>query len=96
MGAAQSADISFSDLYAALPPEGRARLDALGERGDSTLLQPHPKAPEPFPEVPVGVTMRLNHAVARDALSVVTRLQRKHYELIPKSLDEPDFFVRLG
>ena len=37
--------------------------------------------------------MRLNHAAARDALSTVPRLQRKHYECIPKLLKEPEFFV---
>ena len=93
MGAGQSADTSFGELYTALPDVGRAQVDALAEKADTTLLQPHPAAPDPFPTVPVGVTMRLNHAVAQGALSTVPRLQRKHYEMIPKSLEEPAFFV---
>ena len=93
MGATQSTDTSFATLYAALPDAGKDRLNQLAEKADTTLTEPSPSAPEPFPTVPLGITMRLNHAVARDALATVPRLQRKHYEMIPKTLDEPDFFV---
>ena len=43
--------------------------------------------------MPVGVTVRLDSEMARAALLVVPRLQRKHYELIPKQLDEMSFWV---
>ena len=43
--------------------------------------------------MPVGVTVRLDSEMARAALLLVPRLQRKHYELIPKQLDEMSFWV---
>ena len=39
------------------------------------------------------MTCRLSNEVAAAALQVVPRLQRKHYEMIPKSLSELDFFI---
>jgi len=94
MGAAASSDLpTFAALYAALPEAARARLARLAERDDPTLLTPHAAAPHPLPSAPVGVTMRLRHAEAREALRTVPRLQRKHYELIPRALAEADFFV---
>lgn len=95
MGAEQSSDASFAELYAALPEEGRARINEMAERESTTLLSRHPAAPDPSPTVPVGITMRLRHAEAREALSIVPRLQRKHYEMIPKAIDEADFFVSI-
>ena len=65
----------------------------LANRDDELLLKPHPEAPAPFPEVPLGVVVQLDHAAARAALQCVPRLQRKHYELIPKTLSEIDFWV---
>ena len=41
----------------------------------------------------MGVIVQLDHDLASAALATVPRLQRKHYELIPKSLSELDFFV---
>jgi len=39
-----------------------------------------------------GVSVALDHAAATGALGAVPRLQRKHYELIPKVLDEMAFW----
>ena len=97
MGASSStpsgAGEAFSESYAALPAEVRTQVEALCAKGDMRLLKPHSSAPSPFPPVPVGVVVRLNHEVAIAALATVPRLQRKHFELIPKHLSELDFFI---
>ena len=93
MGAAESRSSSFAELFAALPPAGQEQLAALAEKGSTTLLKPHPAAPAPFPEVPVGVSIRLSTDSAASALSTVPRLQRKHYEMIPKEIEEASFFI---
>ena len=68
-------------------------MAALAAKDDETLLKPHPAAPNPFPPVPIGVTVQLSHDVARACLSLVPRLQKKHYEMIPRRLSELDFWV---
>ena len=49
--------------------------------------------PAQFPPLLVGVTVRLSQEVASAALATVPRLQRKHYEMIPRSLTELEFFL---
>lgn len=99
MGAEQSApagESAFAALHAALPEEAVAQMAALAERDNDTLLLPHPQAPVPNPMVPVGVVVKLDRASAMDALDLVPRLQRKHYELVrPSGLDEQDFWVNV-
>ena len=68
-------------------------VTALASKESDAILKPNPKAPGPLPPVPVGVTVRLDSEMARAALLIVPRLQRKHYELIPKQLDEMSFWV---
>jgi len=68
-------------------------VEALCEKDNNALLKPNLGAPPPFPPTLVGVKVQLDHDVASAALSAVPRLQRKHYELIPKSLTELDFFI---
>ena len=96
MGAASStsqAGETFTTLYAALPEEAHEAVEALCAKADTRLLKAHPNAPLPFPPVPVGVVVQLNYEIASAALACVGRLQRKHYELIPKQLSELDFFI---
>lgn len=95
MGAAESTQggDKFRDLWEALPDEVKANVAALCAKDDDTLLKPNPSSPPPLPPVPVGVTVRLDSDMARAALDVVPRLQRKHYELIPKKLDEVSFWI---
>lgn len=86
---------SFRELYAALPDDVHDQVEALCQKDDTRILKPHPSAPPPFPPgaLLVGMTCRLSNEVAAAALQVVPRLQRKHYEMIPKSLSELDFFI---
>ena len=99
MGAEQSAQANaaaataFKTFYASLPDEAHAQIQALCAKDDVRLLHPNPHAPPPFPAVPIGVTVRLREGMAAAALATVPRLQRKHYELIPKSLTEMDFWI---
>lgn len=96
MGAGQSSDgsgESFQAFYAALPDDTHDQIEALCAKDDARLLQAHPHAPSPTPAVPIGVTVRLSQGMAGAALATVPRLQRKHYELIPKALSEMDFWV---
>ena len=96
MGNGQSvaaAAVAFESFYTALPDHVHDQIEGLCEKGDERLLKPHSKAPQPFPPVPVGVVVRLSSAVAGSALTAVPRLQRKHYEMIPKALSEIDFWV---
>ena len=94
MGAAESrvAAEQFEGLYAALPGEVQTSIAALADPKSNALLKPHAGAPPPFPPVPVGVTVRLSNDVAQAALTLVPRLQRKHYELTLKSLTEIEFW----
>ena len=80
--------------HASSPCLRQASVTALASKENDAILTPHPKAPGPFPPVPVGVTVRLDGDMARAALLSVPRLQRKHYEMIPKQLDEMTFWVR--
>ena len=95
MGAEQSvpSSMGFEALWASLPDDVQARVTALASKESDAILKPNPKAPGPLPPVPVGVTVRLDSEMARAALLIVPRLQRKHYELIPKQLDEMSFWV---
>jgi len=93
MGAQQSQPSEFEELYNALPDDVHDQIEALAARDSTLLLKPHPAAPPPFPPLLVGVTVRLSHTTASAALSVVPRLQRKHYEVIPKQLSELEFFL---
>merc|ERR1719231_2009270 len=68
-------------------------IEALCEKDSSALLKPNGAAPPPFPPTLIGVKVQLDHDMASAALASVPRLQRKHYELIPKSLSELDFFI---
>ena len=94
MGSASStlAD-RFQSAYEALPEDVREMVESLCAKDDQRLLKPHPAAPSPYPPVPVGVVVRLSNDLASRALKVVPRLQRKHYEMIPKQLSEVDFFL---
>ena len=83
----------FTNRYAALPDSVHKAVEALCAKGDTRLLNAHPSAPSPFPPVPVGIVVRLSHETASAALACVPRLQRKHYELIPKHMTELDFFI---
>ena len=95
MGAEQSvpSSVGFEALWASLPDDVQASVTALASKESDAILKPNPKAPGPLPPVPVGVTVRLDSEMARAALLIVPRLQRKHYELIPKQLDEMSFWV---
>jgi hypothetical protein len=95
MGNSQSsaAGEAFTALYHALPDDAHDEIDSLCAKGDERLLKPHHAAPTPFPQVPVGVVVQLSHAMAGAALQLVPRLQRKHYEMIPRSLSELDFWI---
>lgn len=97
MGASSSAlsaeAEAFSESYAALPDDVHDIVEALCEKDSLALLKAHSGAPPPFPAVPIGVVLQLDHGMASAALAAVPRLQRKHYELIPKSLSELDFFI---
>ena len=95
MGAEQSvpSSMGFETLWASLPDDVQASVTALASKESDAILKPNPKAPGPLPPVPVGVTVRLDSEMARAALLIVPRLQRKHYELIPKQLDEMSFWV---
>ena len=85
--------VGFEALWASLPDDVQASVAALASKESDAILKPNPKAPGPLPPVPVGVTVRLDSEMARAALLTVPRLQRKHYELIPKQLDEMSFWV---
>jgi len=91
MGAAESTT-AFADVWAALPPAALERAAALAAKESDALLAAHPAAPKPNPEVPYGVCVQLDKQAARAALACVPRLQRKHYELIPKKLAELTFW----
>jgi len=95
MGAEQSssAGADFTALYESLPDDVCDQIEALCARGEDRLLKPHLGAPPAFPAVPVGITVRLSAATASAALAVVPRLQRKHYEMIPKAMTEMDFWI---
>uniref|UniRef100_A0A7S2N4G7 BSD domain-containing protein n=1 Tax=Haptolina brevifila TaxID=156173 RepID=A0A7S2N4G7_9EUKA len=95
MGAEQSstAGADFTTFYEGLPDDVCDQIEALCGKGEDRLLKPHLGAPPAFPTVPVGTTVRLSSATAAAALAVVPRLQRKHYEMIPKSMPEMDFWV---
>lgn len=95
MGASNSTGSGekFSACYAALPKEAHEAVDSICAKVDGRLLKAHPSAPLPFPAVPVGVVVQLDYEIASAALTCVPRLQRKHYELIPKQLSELDFFI---
>ena len=95
MGAEQSmpSSMGFEALWASLPDDVQASVAALASKESDVILKPNPKAPGPLPPVPVGVTVRLDSEMARAALLIVPRLQRKHYETIPKLLDEMTFWV---
>ena len=95
MGAEQSlpSSMGFEALWASLPDDVQASVAALASKESDALLKPNPQAPGPLPPVPVGVTVRLDSEMARAALLIVPRLQRKHYEVIPKQLDEMTFWV---
>lgn len=80
-------------MWAALPEDVQASVAEIVSKESDVLLKPNPKAPGPFPPVPVGVTVRLDSEMARGALSAVPRLQTKHYEMIPRKLDEMSFWV---
>ena len=83
----------FPTAYASLPDNVHDMIEQLSEKDSLALLKPNPSAPPPFPPSLVGVVVKLDHQMASAALATVPRLQRKHYELIPKSLSELDFFV---
>ena len=83
----------FPVSYAALPDDVHDMVEALCEKDSMALLKPNLAAPPPFPPSLVGVVIQLDHAVASAALAAVPRLQKKHYQLIPKSLSELDFFI---
>lgn len=97
MGASQSVasaeSAAFPQAYAALPDEVHDIVEALCEKDSLALLKPNLAAPPPFPPTLVGVVVQLDQEMASAALAAVPRLQRKHYELIPKSLSEVDFFI---
>jgi len=95
MGAASSSPLAdaFAAQYEALPDDVHDQIEALCAKDDMRLLKPHPAAPPPFPPLLVGVTVRLSQEVASAALATVPRLQRKHYEMIPRSLTELEFFL---
>jgi len=84
---------AFQALYTSLPDEATDQIKALCAKGDDRLLKPNPHSPPPYPAVPIGITVRLNESVAGAALATVPRLQRKHYELIPKAMTETDFWI---
>ena len=95
MGNGQStpSDGNFGALYSRLPDDVHDQIEALCAKDDMRLLQANAKAPPPFPQTIVGMTVRLNPSIASAALAIVPRLQRKHYELIPKHLTELEFFI---
>lgn len=93
MGAEQSTPTAFTVIYEALPDDAHDQVEALCAKDDDRLLKPHARAPPPYPPVPIGVTVRLSSSMASAALAAVPRLQRKHYEMIPKSLSEIDFWI---
>jgi len=94
MGAEQSSQASrFDELWSALPEEVQAKVTAICAKDDDTLLKPNAASPSPLPPVPVGITVKLDPDAAKAALAAVPRLQRKHYEMIPKSLDEMSFWI---
>ena len=95
MGGAQSADgssSSFSAVWAELPDAAKDEIAALAGKDSTALLKPHPKAPPAAPPVPLGTKASLDHTAATAALTLVPRLQRKHYETIPKTLTEAAFW----
>ena len=98
MGAGQSVGPSaeaaaFPASYEALPDNVVDMVEALCEKESTALLKPNLAAPPPFPPTLIGVKVQLDHECASAALATVRRLQRKHYETIPKSLSELDFFL---
>ena len=96
MGAAVSTSAeaqAFPTAYASLPDDVHDMVEQLCEKDSLALLKPNLSAPPPFPPTLVGVVVQLDHAMASSALAAVPRLQRKHYEFIPKSLSELDFFI---
>jgi len=94
MGAEQSsAATPFTAFYESLDDDVCDQIEALCAKDDGRLLKPHGSAPPPFPQVPIGFTVRLSTATAGAALVAVPRLQRKHYETIPKTMAELDFWI---
>lgn len=94
MGAEQStAGADFNTFYEGLPDDVCDQIEALCEKGEDRLLKVHSGAPPPFPMVPIGITVRLSTPMASAALATVPRLQRKHYEMIPKAMTELDFWI---
>ena len=71
----------------------QAKVTAICAKDDDTLLKPNAASPPPLPPVPVCITVKLDPDAAKAALAAVPRLQRKHYEMIPKSLDEMSFWM---
>jgi len=96
MGAGASASAqadAFAAQYAELPDDVHDMVEALCERDSMALLKPNGSSPPPFPSTLIGVKVQLDHDMASAVLAAVPRLQRKHYELIPKSLTELEFFI---
>ena len=96
MGAEQSsaaAGEAFKAFYASLPDDTHDQIEALCAKDDARLQKAHPLAPAAFPPVPIGITVRLSPGAAGAALATVPRLQRKHYEMIPKVITEMEFWV---
>lgn len=86
-------DDSFSAAWAAATLEARDALAALAARDSDALLSPAPGAPPPFPSSPLCLTVGISEAAATAALTVLPTLQRKHYALVPKRIDEKRFWV---
>ena len=91
--ASQPAPSGFSAVWEALPEAAREETSALASKASTTLTRPHPAAPQPFPSVPVGVVVRIDSKAAQAALSLVPRLQQKHYESIRGAHTETHFWV---
>jgi hypothetical protein len=78
---------------------GRRRAALPGPRAPRTcVLHPDvstisPRTRLPCPMYQLGTSSALDHSAATAALATVPRLQRKHYELIPKVMDEMAFWT---
>jgi hypothetical protein len=86
-------DDSFTAAWSAATPEARDALSALAARESDALLSPAPGAPPPFPPSPLCLLLGISEAAATAALTLVPALQRKHYALVPKRIDEKLFWV---
>ena len=80
-------------MWAELPAEKRAAVEAMCSKDATALLTPSTKSPAAFPVVPLGVEVFVDEAAATAALTSVAGLQKKHYSLVPKKLDEKTFWV---